>query len=108
MAGRLFPIKDAAGAVQAVVACARDITSEHQSLLRAEASEHRLKLILDVSELGTWEHDLENDLLQADRWARALYGVEHDDPVTPADILARVHPDDIRASPRPVKEPSIQ
>ncbi|MEN9934792.1 MAG: hypothetical protein RLZZ387_1371 [Chloroflexota bacterium] len=56
--------------------------------------EIQLALALDIAELGTWRHNLVTGAIALDARTRAQYGIVADS-YTIADVLARIHPDDV-------------
>jgi PAS domain S-box-containing protein len=90
---RTFTIHDPDGRTRHLAGIAEDDTDRRQALEALRDGEERLRLALDASHLGTWEHDLVNDVLKADDRALALYGVPGGVDAFPAFIEV-LHPED--------------
>jgi PAS domain S-box-containing protein len=56
-------------------------------------SERRLQLALTAAQLGTWHYDPVRDVVSGGVRARGLFDIAGDE-AAPAEVLARVHPDD--------------
>lgn len=65
-----------------------------ESELRKAASEERLRLAVDTTELGTWDYDLTSGKLACDARSKALFGLPPDEEVSYDLFLAGLHPDD--------------
>lgn len=57
-------------------------------------SEQRLRLAVEVADVGLWDVDLVNDTLFWPARVKAMFGISADVPVSLADFYAGLHPDD--------------
>lgn len=90
---RSFLIHDSDGRTLHLAGIAEDDTDRHEALEAFREGERRLRLALDASRLGAWEHDLVTDVLTGDDRTRALYGVPGGADAFSAFIEV-LHPDD--------------
>ncbi len=58
------------------------------------ASEDQLRLALDATDLGTWQHDLATDLVHLDARARQCHGVDTGQ-IAFSKLITLMHPDDV-------------
>ncbi|MBO9560003.1 MAG: PAS domain S-box protein [Caulobacter sp.] len=61
---------------------------------RQDEAEARLRVVQTSAGVGSWEWDIENDLLTLSPTARRNIGVAGEGPVTLSDLHELVHPDD--------------
>ncbi|GAB4025465.1 PAS domain-containing sensor histidine kinase [Spirosoma koreense] len=54
----------------------------------------QLTFALQAAEVGTWDFNLETGFVEYSPICKQLFGLSPDRPVTPAQLLAQVHPDD--------------
>ncbi len=103
----LYPLRDAAGAVTAVVLVHLDLTARVEAEEALRASEALLRVALDAGEMGAWEWAVGGDVV---RWSATLERIHGLAPGTFGgtfeDSLRDVHPDD-RARVRAALEGSV-
>ena len=58
-------------------------------------TEHRLQAAVDVSQIGIFDHDHVKDTIYQSPQQRQTHGWTTDEPVSPQDFLALVHPKDV-------------
>jgi PAS domain S-box-containing protein len=80
--------------VELVVAGCWESIERARVVRRLAESETRARLALDVAGQGTWSWDLATDEVEADARCRELLGLDESLPHR-ADIMARLHPDDL-------------
>jgi PAS domain S-box-containing protein len=93
---RSVPMNHPEGSVQFWLGTATDVHEQKLTRSQLEASEQRLALALESSQLGTWEWDIASDVLYLDPRCTQIFGM------TPGsfrgafsqDFLPRVHPED--------------
>lgn len=70
-------------------------SGERQALQRElSISREKLRLALECGTIGMWYQDLSRDEVELSDNLRALYGFEPGRIVSPAEVFARIHPDD--------------
>jgi len=117
----MAPVRDAAGTLTYFFASQVDVTIErerlaglesHNAALMAElagrlhaqkASEARLRFAAQAGRMGIWELDLRTHELTASPEAREIFGHDRNAPLTHAQKLAAIHPDD-----RPRRDAAMQ
>jgi PAS domain S-box-containing protein len=89
------PIYDENGKMLGSVHVSRDITEQKRSEKLLQESERRLKKTQDMAHLGSWELDLENNILT---WSDEIYRILGMEPRQQRpcyeDFLSLVHPED--------------
>lgn len=86
------PVRDEHGKIEGIL-CFGNETNRHNDK-EVKASEERLRLAMLSAELGTWDFDLEHNILEWSPRTRVLFGVEDDTPVTYELFLEAMHPED--------------
>jgi PAS domain S-box-containing protein len=90
-----LPLRDASGAVIGLVGISKDITDRQRAEEALRRSEANLRLAQRIGRIGSWEADLEKNILQ---WSEETYRIFGCRPemFTPTEegFLALVHPDD--------------
>lgn len=63
---------------------------------RARESGDQLRLATEAANIGLWDHEVgrANHFEASPEW-RGLFDLQGEDPLTTAEVLARIHPDDI-------------
>lgn len=96
--GQMTPLVDDDDAHIGFLKILRDCTSEEMGRRELEASRERLRYALDASAIvGTWDWDIESDVVHADERFAHLFGVDKSLAAlgTPFETYAQgVHPDD--------------
>ncbi len=77
------PLRNAAGEVYAVMNTAADVTDVVKSKQKIEEAEAGLRGAIELAELGTWEIDMVNRLLDYDARTRMWFGIGPDEIITP-------------------------
>lgn len=91
----ISPIRDHTGQIIGASKIARDISHQKMAERIIAENEERLKIILDASELGTYELNLRTqDFNYSDRYAR-MFGQSKNNPEQHIDFVKRLHPDDL-------------
>jgi diguanylate cyclase (GGDEF)-like protein/PAS domain S-box-containing protein len=88
------PLTGVDGTVAGFLTQAVDITARKQAEKAGEEERQRLDEAQHIAGLGSFEHDLTTDALQASPQMYRLLGLPASEPMTIAAIMERVHPDD--------------
>ena len=86
-----------------------DVTDREQAEKELRRSEERLRQAIRVSNTGIFDHDHSSDLVYWSPEQYAMYGVDPSTPITVAEYLSRVHPEDrerIAAAVRRAHDPA--
>ncbi|UZD22065.1 PAS domain S-box protein [Algoriphagus halophytocola] len=86
---------NADGEIDGIITIGHDVTQQVLSHKEIKASEEKLNLALDASELGTFEFYIEEKKLVASRRLHEIYELPFDEQITHQDFLAAIHPDDL-------------
>lgn len=89
-AARFTPTGEYLGYVGSVI----DIDERREAEERLALSEERLRLALDVAEIGQWHVDTATGSMFWPPRVKAMFGISPDVPVTLDDFVDNVHPDD--------------
>lgn len=101
---RAIPLLDAEGTITQWVGVHTDITESKLAAKERKANEEKLNIVIEASELGTWELDLQTEVVVASTRLREIMGYDTDTEITLADIAARIHPDYLEAGKNGVLE----
>ena len=71
-----------------------DITERREAERRLELSEESLRLATDAAEVGTWDLDLDTNILTWSDRTKGMFGISPDGPCSMADFYAGLHPED--------------
>jgi two-component system CheB/CheR fusion protein len=90
----LSPLAGDDGPPEGLIAIVEEVHERRTAEERARLSEERARAALDVARLGTWSWKEGAAEVDADERAREIGGLPVTGPVTFADALSRIHPDD--------------
>lgn len=98
------PLFDTEKKVAGLIITVNDVTERVEARLKIEENERRLNIVIDSSELGTWEWDLVTDEMTYSKRYLEIFNY-HDDPsmVQHEKHLAHIHPDD-----KPTREKAMR
>ncbi|MBE9583949.1 PAS domain-containing protein [Mucilaginibacter sp. JRF] len=89
------PLFDADGNVEAILATVNNITDRVEVRKQMMHEQERSRLAVEASQLGTFDMDIAEGILDWDDRCRTLFGVSHNGPVTyEHDFVMGLHPDD--------------
>jgi PAS domain S-box-containing protein len=73
----------------------QDLSVEKRTFEELQKKEERLNLVIEASELGIWEWQLDtNKIIYSDRYLE-IFGLDPKIPVHPQDMTELIHPDDV-------------
>jgi PAS domain S-box-containing protein len=79
-----------------ILMVARDITDRILAEEKVKASEERLRLTLEATQIGLWDWDAANDRYSASPIYYTMLGYEPEDsPIDGSEWMQRIHPDDV-------------
>lgn len=90
----LSPIKDKFGNIVSISKIARDISRQNSIERLIRDNEEKLKILVEASELGTWELDVVNNQLTYSPRLLQFMGYDKNETPSYEEIKERIHPDD--------------
>jgi PAS domain S-box-containing protein len=89
------PLHDNDGNVSGIMAIGFDVSEQVHARQIVEASEEKLNIVINASELGTWEYNLKTNIsICSDRCIEIL-GFKEERNVVHQQLLDNIHPDDL-------------
>jgi PAS domain S-box-containing protein len=89
------PVLDETGQVAGVLNTSIEITARVRAEVGRAESEARLRVALEVGELGAFEWDLRAETVQPSDRARQIFGFAPSEGHDPADYVARIAPEEL-------------
>lgn len=86
------PVKNAAGAVSAVIVVGNEVTDKVIARRSIEDMEQRVRLAVDAAEIGTYEYNYKTGMLNTSERFKQIFGFEHE--VTRDQVIGVYHPED--------------
>lgn len=81
--------------VVSIISVGTDVTAQVESRTELEKAKDTLSLSIQAAELGTFDLDIDNNLLHWDERCRKLFGINHQEEVEyERDFVNNLHPDD--------------
>jgi PAS domain S-box-containing protein len=96
---RAIPIQDLTGRIARWFGTSTNIDEQKKAVEALRLLESQYRLALEAADLGTWQIDLEQNLITWDEGSCALYHLPHNGlySLTLEDAWAMIHPDDREA-----------
>lgn len=88
------PVKDAANNVTGVMIIATEVTKQVVARQLLEDAEERLRLAIEATGIGTWDLDMEEDVIFTSPTLIEMMGLDPEEKVTRQQMYDIVHPDD--------------
>ncbi|TCD00252.1 PAS domain S-box protein [Pedobacter frigidisoli] len=105
---RAIPLLNDDGILIQWVGVHTDITDKKQAARSLKANEEKLNIVIEASELGTYELNLKTkDPTYSKRYLEILGGYKEDIKLTHAQLLQHLHPDDFHIREKAFKEAII-
>lgn len=90
------PLKEENGEISGIIVTVTEVSEKVEARKKIELNEERLKIIVEASELGTWELNLkEKQVHYSQRYLEIVTGNKEDVALDHEQILSHVHPDDL-------------
>lgn len=91
----ISPIRDKQGNIVSISKIARDISRQKSIERLISDNEEKLKIVLEASELGTWELGIEQSYLNYSPLYLRYMGYGETETPTHEELKSRLHPDDL-------------
>lgn len=89
------PVKSESGIITRIMIVVTDVTQQVKNRIELERAYERARLAKEAAQLGTFDLDVTNNILDWDERCRMLFGIFHQDIVTyENDFVRNLHPDD--------------
>ena len=99
------PLKEEDGKISGVIAIVTEVTEKVEARKKTEQNEQRLNIVLEASELGTYELNLKtNEPTYSKRYLEILGGYKDDTKLTHSQLLKHLHPDDLAVREKAFKD----
>ncbi len=82
--------------ISGIMVVATEVTATVKAKHLIEENEEKLKLIIEASELGTWDLNIKTQDMVASERCYDILGFPNTKNLTPEELIAHVHPDDLK------------
>ncbi len=90
------PLKEENGEISGIIVTVTEVSEKVEARKKIELNEERLKIIVEASELGTWELNVkEKQVHYSQRYLEIVTGNKANINLTHEQILTYIHPDDL-------------
>jgi PAS domain S-box-containing protein len=90
-----YPLKEISGEITGIIVTATNVSEKVEARKKIEQNEERLNIIVEASELGTWEVNLKTSELQySQRFLEIIGGYTNNIRLTHEQLINHIHPDD--------------
>ncbi|MHC0441356.1 PAS domain S-box protein [Flavobacterium sp. 3-210] len=91
-----YPLKEENGEISGIIVTVTEVSEKVEARKKIELNEERLKIIVEASELGTWELNVkEKQVHYSQRYLEIVTGNKKNINLTHEQILTYIHPDDL-------------
>jgi PAS domain S-box-containing protein len=99
------PLRDDDGTITGIIVTASEVTDKVLARQKIEQNEERLNIVIEASELGTWELNVKTrEATYSDRYLEVIGGYTEPVQLTHDQLLAHLHPDDVGIRNKAVKD----
>jgi PAS domain S-box-containing protein len=100
-----YPLKEEDGKISGIIVTATEVTEKVEARKRIEQNEERLKIVVEASELGTWELNLKTkEAIYSKRYLEIIGGYSSNVQLNHEQLLKHVHPDDLNLRTKALKK----
>lgn len=98
------PLKEENGEISGIIVTVTEVTEKVEARKKTELNEERLNIIVEASELGTWELNVKDkDLQYSPRYLEIVTGSKNKE-YSHAQLLNHVHPEDLHIREKAFKD----
>ncbi|RUT69219.1 PAS domain S-box protein [Flavobacterium cupreum] len=99
------PLKEEDGEISGMIVTVTEVTEKVEARKKTELNEERLNIIVDASELGTWELNVKTkDFQYSERYIEIVTGNKNNLTLTHSQLVKHLHPDDLHVREKAFKE----
>ena len=103
-----YPLREEDGTISGIIVTATDVTEKVEARKKTEQNEQRLSIVIEASELGTWELNLTTKEVEySSRYVEVVGGYTELTKLTHEQLLAHLHPDDMENRNKAFKDAII-
>ncbi|WP_202110807.1 PAS domain S-box protein [Flavobacterium hydrocarbonoxydans] len=90
------PLKEENGEISGIIVTVTEVTDKVQSRKITEQNEERLNIIVEASELGTWELNVKSkDFNYSQRYLEIIVGISDYTEIPHEELVKHIHPEDL-------------
>ncbi|MFB3387989.1 PAS domain S-box protein [Flavobacterium sp. LAR06] len=102
------PLKEEDGTISGIIVTVTEVSEKVETRKEVEQNEERLKIIVEASELGTWELNVKTrEPIYSHRYLEIVGGYKDNLKLTHDQLLKHLHPDDMHIRNKAFKESLI-
>lgn len=90
------PLYDSVGQINGIIAISFEVTQHVATRKKIEVNEERLNVVIDASELGTWEYQVSPDIVFCSERCLELLGCKGLTNYSHDDLIKHIHPEDLK------------
>ncbi|MFD1602583.1 PAS domain S-box protein [Flavobacterium artemisiae] len=99
------PLKEEDGSISGILVTVTEVSEKVEARKKIEINEDRLKIVVEASELGTWELNVKTKApIYSKRYLEIIGGYTEDIALTHEELLKHLHPDDLNIRNKGFKE----
>ncbi|KAF2328766.1 PAS domain S-box protein [Flavobacterium ginsenosidimutans] len=99
------PLKEENGAISGILVTVTEVSEKVEARKKIELNEERLRIVVEASELGTWELNVKTRIpTYSQRYLEIIGGYTEYVLLTHEELLAHLHPDDVHIRNKGFKE----
>ncbi|MFC5626032.1 PAS domain S-box protein [Algoriphagus winogradskyi] len=87
---------DESGEINGIISIGHDVTEQVIAHKKIEASEEKLTMVIDASELGTFDFNVKNKILDGSDRLHEIFGLAPGSNIHHEDFVSNIHPKDLK------------
>ncbi|MEO7975629.1 PAS domain S-box protein [Flavobacterium sp.] len=102
------PLREGDGEISGIIVTATEVTEKVEARKKTEENEQRLSIIVESSELGTWEWNLKTEQLHySKRYLEIIGGFKEYEDLRHHELVKYIHPEDLYLREKALKHALI-